>query len=171
MDRYNSDDGAYGGDDYGNNYGGDERGNEYDEYDEYDEYEYDNPETQFQNEYNYLDRIGGYLDQDNLIRKDNFDPVQRFINLVRSSALDLDTNDVVNVKKDIDFLLRSISQFKNVQYKNPTAFVLGYCVIKNNQIDLQSFKHIKNKLEKVSNPVRDYDIIRYANLWLNSLAL
>jgi hypothetical protein len=141
---YNSDDGAYGG------------------------YEYDDPETQFQNEFNYLDRVGGCLEQDLFNKKNDYDPVQRFINTVYASAIDLSENNVISVKTEIPSIIAAISTFKNIQYKNPTAFVLGFWVTKNEQrIDPQLFRNLRKHLEKLSYPVRDYDVIRYGNLWLD----
>jgi len=139
-----------------------------------DSYVYDDPETQFQNEYNYQARVGGYLENNELVglrKKDGtfMDASQRFVALVAAVAIEMSDTNLINIKGDVSTILALIPRFKNIQYKNPTAFVLGFWVTRNTKqyIDTHAFEHVKHQLDNLSHLTRDYDIIRYARLWIN----
>lgn len=137
------------------------------------EYQYADPESEFQNEYNYQERVGGYLDNNALVGlhrkgKQSFDAPQRFANLVTSVAMEMADTNILPIRSEIPTLLSFIQDFKHTRYKNPTAFILGFWVTKDTKtrINETALNHVKRKLRLLTYPVRDYDVIRYANLWM-----
>tara|TARA_Y100000389_G_C17406444_1_gene488347 strand:+ start:202 stop:696 length:495 start_codon:yes stop_codon:yes gene_type:complete len=69
---------------------------------------------------------------------------------------------------EINSILTEIYKIKNIKYKNPTAFVVGYLVtrggkkINKNEIT----KLIKNK-NLIESNIKGPDILRYARFWIN----
>jgi hypothetical protein len=98
-------------------------------------------------------------------------PLQRFQFFVRAIALSYIDERTATPELSyevVPFLVDSAVGLKNVQHKNPTAYVLGYAVRDvNKQINRQRLeKYQKNILSKMpTNPVKREDIIRYARLW------
>ena len=70
-------------------------------------------------------------------------------------------------EKKREILLSKVGNITNVQYKNPSAYILGYLALNKGQIDKKRVKHIFNsvlpdfKEEGVTPP----DVIRYARYW------
>lgn len=90
-----------------------------------------------------------------------------FVNIVANAMVEqrvLDLN-----KNEINFILSQTDEVSLPEYKNPTAFVLGYWVSKKGQIDAKSLVRIKPELTKLDYPIRLYDVIRYARLWTTQL--
>ena len=76
-------------------------------------------------------------------------------------------------ERDILFLKDTATKLKHVNYKNPTAYILGFLVTKGqDEINVKSFeyitKHVLNLL--LDDSVKAEDIIRYARLWMLHLA-
>ena len=72
----------------------------------------------------------------------------------------------------INFLLDKIDSIKDIRFKNPLAYALGYFIIDRNHIG-QKYMNI-NKFQKIKKIVKDQedvvslpDVIRYARMWQN----
>jgi hypothetical protein len=64
------------------------------------------------------------------------------------------------------FMLAQAEVVAAPEFKNPTGFVLGYWVSKTGEIDRKALADLKPNLPGLEYPVRLYDVIRYARLWL-----
>lgn len=150
------------------------------QYDVENDYQYD--EEQFQNEYNVYDRCG-YFDH-NVLGNEQLgtcgkdlsvrDPTQRFTIYVDRLATDLMTRKLIRItKRDINFIVEKSKQVKEAKYKNPSGFVLGYYILNfdSQTIDKKLFTKLCKNLKDFPYTIRDYDIIRYANLWLKQKLL
>lgn len=134
-------------------------------------------EVRFENEYNVYERVGGYLQTDVLgelgtteTAVDLRDPVQRFTQFTKTVAQEMITQGIINLKKpDIRYILDQIPDIPNPKYKNPTAFVLGFWVTRRDgTIDKERVKKLLPYLSSLTYPVKDFDVIRYANLWVGT---
>lgn len=134
-------------------------------------------EVRFENEYNVYERVGGYLQTDVLgelgtteADVDLRDPVQRFTQFTKTVAQEMVTQGIINLKRpDIRYILDQIPDIPNPKYKNPTAFVLGFWVTRRNgTIDKERVKKLLPHLASLTYPVKDFDVIRYANLWIDT---
>ena len=70
----------------------------------------------------------------------------------------------------LNFLLEKINSIKNVRFKNPLGYVLGYYVndisnIGNKYINKTKFKKIKKIVKAESEVISLPDIIRYSRMW------
>lgn len=70
----------------------------------------------------------------------------------------------------LNFLLEKINSIKNVRFKNPLGYVLGYYVndisnIGNKYINKTKFKKIKKIVKTESEVISLPDIIRYSRMW------
>lgn len=70
----------------------------------------------------------------------------------------------------LNFLLERINTIKNVRFKNPLGYVLGYYVNDINNIGIKyinptKFKKIKKIVKTESEVISLPDIIRYARMW------
>jgi hypothetical protein len=135
------------------------------------EHEYSD-EVRFENEYNVYDRVGGTFGELGTINTDidMRDPIQRFTQFTRTVAKDMITQKIIDLKiPDINYIIEQIQYFKNIKYKNPTAFILGFWVTKNDgTIDKNRVKKLIPKLPSLTYPIREFDVIRYANLWIST---
>jgi hypothetical protein len=87
-------------------------------------------------------------------------------------------NPPILVKEDLNIILENIKNVNKPEFKNPTAFVLGYYVANDStkEINMKKFEKVQNILYnnygddneyKVSdNTVTEVDIVRYGRLWL-----
>ena len=80
------------------------------------------------------------------------------------------TQGVIGLNRsDIRYIVDQIPDITNVKYKNPTAFVLGFWVTKRDgTIDKDRVKKLIPHLPSLTYPVKDSDVIRYANLWIQT---
>ena len=131
-------------------------------------------EVRFENEYNVYERVGGFdilgeLGTGNA-DVDLHDPVQRFTQFTKTVAQEMITQGIITLKKpDVRYIIDQIPDILNSQYKNPTAFVLGFWVTRRDgTIDKDRVKKLLPNLASLTYPVKDYDVIRYANLWINT---
>lgn len=128
-------------------------------------------EIRFENEYNVYERVGGYQlgelgTSDAVVGRD---PIQQFTNFVQIVAKEMVSQGVIGLKRpDIHYILTQIPYIPNVKYKNPTGVVLGFWVIRNGAIDNERINNLLSSLESLTYPIRNYDVIRYANLWLQT---
>jgi len=151
------------------------------------------PETSKGDEYNYKAEINVYErcgmpgpaaaffgstisggDFGDLQRKINRmvqDPVERFAVYVDAISRNLNSNrDIEIVDNDIIEMLTHIKDIKDVQYKNPSAYILGYLATNGGRkMDKSTVKNVIEKiLPQVSGgSVEPADIIRYSRLWMN----
>jgi hypothetical protein len=136
-------------------------------YDEYSAQEsvYSNQSNEFRDEWNWMDRAGGVIDENvNMFGHEDI----KFAGFVKSVAKDLSEYTVVDVTSDINFIEHQIGRIHNAKFKNPTGYILGYWVTTNEGINKKRFDIVKKPsfLKKLRYPLKDYDIIRYANLWV-----
>jgi len=132
-------------------------------------------EVRFENEYNVYERVGGQTDILGELGTteadvDLRDPVQRFIQFTKTVAQEMITQGIINLKKpDVRYILDQIPDIPNPKYKNPTAFVLGFWVTRRDgTIDKERVKKLQPHLASLTYPIKDFDVIRYANLWIDT---
>jgi hypothetical protein len=137
----------------------------------------------YRDEYNVQDRVGGILDADLMTELgindggDVRDPVQRFKIFVKMLATEMANEKIIdiNVQQDIPFMLRRINDLPSPQYKNATAYVLGFWIVTSNEKYNKINNRRLNKLEidsetgfikNVVGTVKKHDVIRYCRLWI-----
>jgi hypothetical protein len=150
-------------------------------YDDDSEDVWQRDELDLEPEYDVLQR-GGYFQHDVLgtineqygfidVKKGEniIDPIQRFYVYVQATGLKLVSEKFIpNVKSDeIGLIIDKISGMKNIQYKNPTAIILGYALTKSSTIDKKLFNELIPKIKTLEPPMKPTDLLRYSNLWLN----
>lgn len=148
------------------------------DYEDQDEYVEDvEEENRFQAEVNVFERVN---------RRDNIDididigigpkknrtqetPIERFVKFVNAIALEL-TNENHLSENDVRYILEKIRVINKPEYKNPTAYILGYIATNygGNQINKDKLIECFNLLDKLADKsVTQPDVIRYARLWMN----
>lgn len=144
-----------------------------DEYYEEDDYV---QEQEFGQERNAFERVGirnDFIDIDIDKKKSRTQktPIERFVENVNAIALDLMNSLNILTDVDIKMILESISLVDNPEYKNPTAFILGYFATNGgHKIEKKKLKKTFDIIEEeqiVDTSVSQPDIIRYCRLWLN----
>jgi hypothetical protein len=131
-------------------------------------------EVRFENEYNVYERVGGTDVLGELgtteADVDLRDPVQRFTQFTKIVAQEMITQGIINLKNpDVRYIIDQIPDIPNPKYKNPTAFVLGFWVTRRDgTIDKERVKNLQPRLPSLTYPVKDFDVIRYANLWIDT---
>lgn len=115
--------------------------------------------------------IGGELGElEKKINRLVQDPADRFAIYVDAISRSLINRDIVKLSQDdIESMLMPIRNIKNVEHKNPTAYILGYIASQGGR----SLQHqIVEKVLKVMLPsvedssVKEPDVIRYARFWM-----
>jgi hypothetical protein len=118
---------------------------------------------------NYIDAIGGK--QNKLFRSD----IEIFVHSVYNVAKELIDNNILYTD-DLDILLNSMSKLNKPQYKNATAYILGYIASGGGRnITKEKIKKALGLIrfnKKDIYTVQDKSIdcaavIRYARLWQN----
>ena len=141
------------------------------EFIEKNDFDYENI---FGNEYNVFDRTSTYVDYDvggDKNAKKTQDPVERLKININAISIDL-KNHYDNITfDDSGFMIENISKLNKPEYKNASAYVLGYLVIKGSGGKLIK-KNINIVFDKClayiqDSSVKKPDVIRYARLWLN----
>lgn len=128
-------------------------------------------EVRFENEYNVYERVGGIQDELGTgTDVDLRDPVQRFTQFTKTVAREMISQGIITLKKsDVRYIIDQIPYILNPKYKNPTAFVLGFWVTRRDgTIDKDRVKKLLPHLTSLTYPVKSFDVIRYANLWINT---
>lgn len=129
----------------------------------------------FIQEYNVYERVGFETDilgelgggrEDPTFK----DPTQRFYIFVDAIARQLKQQGVILISEgDIRHMLSKVDALQLPKYKNPTGYVLGYYIGHRGEIDKRKFDSIKGKLKELEYPLKQADVIRYANLWITQL--
>ena len=102
------------------------------------------------------------------------DPLDKFIEKVRAISLALASDNCLDTHNIVDLISNS-SKLKNVQYKNATAYILGYIATNRgtNIIEAKQIQFIKERIidSKIldDDSVTIEDVIRYARLWGQNL--
>ena len=118
---------------------------------------------------NYIDAIGGK--QNKLFRSD----IETFVNSVYNVGRELIDNSILS-KNDLDILLNSMSKLNKPQYKNATAYILGYIASSGgHNITEEKIKKAfgiirfdRKDIYTVQDKSLDWaSVIRYARLWQN----
>jgi hypothetical protein len=143
------------------------------ENEEYEEYEdYNNEENEARPEFGAHERVGvgmvGLLPLDSELPKD---PTERFITYVNAISLSIkETNPETSLGDEDIRTMLTVEDIKNIEHKNPTAYVLGY-IASNGGTEIKK-KNASFVFEKILPNVQDIsvkpaDVIRYARYWIN----
>ena len=137
---------------------------------------YDENENYFANEFkarertNYIGKLQEMLNQhvtfDNK-KKNILSADERFLIAVDTFAR---KNDVFKLSNsDIDLILEKTKNIKNIKYKNPTAYVLGYIISNGGTINKKKFQKVRDEIlpEFKDFGVEPEDVLRYGRFWLN----
>lgn len=142
----------------------------------------------FQPEVNVYDRVGMpgvadvlsnvILSGDNLsdlqrkINKMVQDPMDRFMVYVDAISRNISSAEkgIVLDNNDIIRMLKNAKKIKNVQYKNPSAYILGYLASEGGK-EMKK-ENVANVIKKGIPLVREGnveppDVVRYARYWMN----
>ena len=129
-------------------------------------------EIRFEAEYNARDRLGGVMEDELIKTRDMKDPVQRFAAFVQVVTRSMNAQNIVSIsRKDLNFVVEKALKVPAARFKNPTAFVLGYWLTRDSdytELNNEKFKKLVPNLKDLDYPVRSYDAVRYANLWMNT---
>ena len=99
-----------------------------------------------------------------------FDAKGHFKETVNAIAHQLREEKIRLSNDDINQLIQMVDNLKDPQYKNPTAYLLGYIGSNGGQnINKQNISYVfTNVLKAVSDKsVKREDVIRYTRLWFN----
>jgi|APFre7841882630_1041343.scaffolds.fasta_scaffold01107_2 hypothetical protein len=149
---------------------------------DYDEYEYDDDEGGFANEWNAYERTGGGdvglgLGAAIDLKRGGYTPEEKFKLIAVSTVSHMNETTEVLSREGIAHMLEMAGKLPDLEYKNPSAFVMGYIVgLRSNfttlEIDRKSlesmFKINENIAGKISSKISHSDIIRYTRLCLIS---
>lgn len=142
----------------------------------FDDDEYDD-ENMFQAERKAYERAGyGGTTSDVLglrMTKAIQDPNERFNERLNGVFGDLRNNfeNITITNNDMEKLREKIESVDRIEYKNPTAYVLGYLATSGGKkIDDKILQDIFGILGKISDlSVKQEDVIRYCRLWTEVL--
>jgi len=175
-DDRDDDYGDYGGD-YGGNYSDDDK-------DEFDRFDDDVDERMFEQgpqfvaDIHAFDRtgvgrlgteiVGGKIgDLQKRMDREMSSPEDRFSMYVDAISRKLEGDGIVHISNtDIETMLDKIPEIKDVKYKNPTAYILGFLASRGGR----SMDNVSNIIKNVVPSVKDVgveapDVIRYARYW------
>ena len=99
-----------------------------------------------------------------------FDAKGHFKETVNAIAQQLREDGFRLSNDNIIQIIETVDQLENPQYKNPTAYLLGYIASNGGiEINKKSVNHVfTNILKTVSDKsVKSEDVLRYARLWYN----
>lgn len=68
--------------------------------------------------------------------------------------------------KSLEVLTDTTAKLKDVQHKNPIAYILGYYVMKDKDISKEKLNYIFKEVLSHIEDVKPPDVIRYARLWI-----
>jgi hypothetical protein len=108
----------------------------------------------------------------NKLNKISLQPRERFTLQVNAIYNALTANGSISLTDgEIDIILNHIEKIPNAEYKNPTAYILGYMASVGSTRDKLNRKNIENVLKHVlpkipnDSNIAEPDVIRYARLW------
>jgi hypothetical protein len=155
------------------------------EYEYNDDFNYDDDEFITKDEVGAFDRVtmtgntflcGGTTISGNIdelkkkIKYITQDPEEKFSCYVDAISRYLNSLGANISQTDINIMLDKVRYIKNIDKKNPTAYILGYITSKGGKdIEKKQFKYVVDKilpLVDVKNNITEPDILRYARLWL-----
>lgn len=99
-----------------------------------------------------------------------FDAKGHFKETVNAIAQQLREDGFRLSNDDIVQLIETVEQLENPQYKNPTAYLLGYIASNGGRdINKKTVNHVFNNLLKTvtDKSVKQEDVLRYSRLWYN----
>jgi hypothetical protein len=100
------------------------------------------------------------------------DPLQRFSTFVNAIARSFNEYGYANLtQREIQEMLFKAQLIKYPEFKNPTAYVVGYYILQGNTINKKKLDNISAHFSKFEYPIRPHDAIRYANMWINELLM
>lgn len=127
-------------------------------------------------ERNVFDRIGGSLGGMANLRKSGYTNEEKFVTIAKATLAIVNQLDVDKIKQiNLDVVDRLIRKIPDMQYKNPSAFVLGYLVAINSdylslEIDVDRLESVfgVNELieESLFTKIEKEDIVRYTRMCL-----
>ena len=142
-----------------------------------DDYSGDEPEMQA--EMHAFDRVGfNEFDFVGNIPKTRLEhamqePIEKFKQYVKAISHNLKSKNVIITNNQIQEMLDSADELKNVEHKNPTAYILGFLA---NKMEIDSGDPLEYVIQKVlihadeEASVQAHDVIRYSRLWENILS-
>jgi hypothetical protein len=125
------------------------------------------------------DDFDEFVDEVNIYERTVFDSIDKFSpddkkmkfrKYADAIARNLREQGVVRISdSEIGGIIKMAEHVPHSEYKNPTAFVLGYYVTKKGNIDKTTFGRVKSsfKFFDVNGTMKESDVLRYSNLWLN----
>jgi hypothetical protein len=115
----------------------------------------------------------GITGQEEQKGQSNKTPKDLFISNIHIIGLDIiqEQNQTILTSSDLTFMEEAVELLHGIQYKNPSAYILGYIGCNNGG---EITKQALNRAYKLMDIIRDKsvqqpDIIRYARLWTNVL--
>lgn len=146
------------------------------DYEDYEEGEYegygDEDEGEGEEEVRYLPGVkageyasGGPI----LITGKAQSPMERFRIQVDAIYNNLKTRGLDLTKSDLETMIGKVHKIKNIEYKNATAYVLGFIASnRGKNIDINKLKQTFNVIKFLpEGGVERPDIIRYAKFWIS----
>ena len=113
----------------------------------------------------YIEGEGGIAKLHRALNKQQLNKHEEFNIILEAVFYEL--KDYLNVGGDwINRLTELSSNIRNIQYKNPKAFILGYYVLENNKISKKKFDFVSKNILKNIDDVKGEDVIRYARLFM-----
>ena len=143
------------------------------EEDSYDDYE---EEDIYKEEIGVYDRVGmpgeilGSIGGPEGIKESNIqEPLERFISITNGISRNLMGQGKQISERDINILIKKAYKLDKVEFKNPTAYILGYIASSGGQeIKEELFRYTVIEILPVmtEGSVLPPDILRYARLWM-----
>lgn len=118
-------------------------------------------------------RITGKIgDIQSKLNKISLQPQERFMLQVNAVYNSLSEKGVISlIDGQIDIILNHIENIPNAEYKNPTAYILGYIASMDSTTTKLNRKNVENVLRNIlpkldtESSITEPDILRYARLW------
>tara|TARA_A100001011_G_C14302881_1_gene841674 strand:+ start:586 stop:1035 length:450 start_codon:yes stop_codon:yes gene_type:complete len=135
-------------------------------------------DIEYKDEVNAFKRAGGYgsmlgklIGPDGKPVKSIQDPLERFQIRVDAIARSMKASFPGNLinEESIQNMLEKAHLLEYVQYKNPTAYVLGYIASTGGKnLTPETFSFVEKKIEPLTleGNIKSPDILRYARLWV-----
>ena len=125
----------------------------------------------FREEFGVFDRVGGggMAMPKSRFEKALMDPLEKFQTFIYALVGDLRGNQDINIDgRSIESIIAYSSKLSNIQFKNATAYVLGYFASGGGKnISKDRVQYAFKMLHEINtNSVSEIDVIRYARLWM-----
>ena len=132
-------------------------------------------DIEFKDEFGAYLRAGGgdsgCLDADGKFNKTIQDPLVKFKCYVDIISRKLIVNDIKLEEKDINIMISQVDNLKYVNFKNPSAYILGYIASSGgSNISESNVTYCFNSVlpfVELEAGLQLPDVIRYARLWTN----